>query len=83
MTGLFTRWKKSESSLASYIHTKPLVGNKHTLFDDIIGFEDVKQLFEMAIQAERPVHLYCVDLLRQLNRYLCVHLPDLKGLIMQ
>ena len=57
MTGLFTRWKKSESSLASYIHTKPLVGNKHTLFDDIIGFEDVKQLFEMAIQAERPVHL--------------------------
>ena len=57
MTGLFTRWKKSESSLASYIHTKPLVGKKHTLFDDIIGFEDVKQLFEMAIQAERPVHL--------------------------
>ena len=57
MTGLFTRWKKSESSIASNIHTKPLVGKKHTLFDDIIGFEDVKQLFEMAIQAERPVHL--------------------------
>jgi MoxR-like ATPase len=57
MTGLFTRWKKSESSIASYIHTKPLVGKKHSLFDDIIGFEDVKQLFEMAIQAEKPVHL--------------------------
>jgi MoxR-like ATPase len=57
MTGLFTRWKKSESSIASYIHTKPLVSKKHSLFDDIIGFEDVKQLFEMAIQAEKPVHL--------------------------
>ena len=57
MTGLFTRWKKNESSLASYIRTKPLVGKKHTLFEDIIGFEDVKSLFQMAIQAERPVHL--------------------------
>jgi MoxR-like ATPase len=57
MTGLFTRWKKSESSIASRIRTHPVVGKKHTLFEDIIGFEDVKQLFEMAIQAERPVHL--------------------------
>ena len=57
MTGLFTRLKRSESSIASYIHTKPLVGKKHSLFDDIIGFEDVKQLFEMAIKAEKPVHL--------------------------
>ena len=57
MTGLFTRWKKNESSIASHIHTKPLVGKKHTLFEDVIGFEDVKSLFEMAIPAERPVHL--------------------------
>ena len=57
MTGLFTRWKKNESSSASHIHTKPLVGKKHTLFEDIIGFEDIKSLFEMTIQAERPVHL--------------------------
>jgi Holliday junction DNA helicase RuvB len=57
MTGLFTRWKKNESSLASHIHTKPLVGKKHTLFEDIIGFEDVKSLFELSIKAERPVHL--------------------------
>ena len=57
MTGLFTRWKKNESSIASHIHTRPLVGKKHTLFEDIIGFEDAKSLFEMAIQAERPVHL--------------------------
>ena len=57
MTGLFTRWKKNESSIASHIHTRPLVDKKHTLFEDIIGFEDAKSLFEMAIQAERPVHL--------------------------
>jgi MoxR-like ATPase len=57
MIGLFYRWKKNESSTVSHIHAKPLVGKKHTLFDDIIGFEDVKSLFEMAIQAERPVHL--------------------------
>jgi Holliday junction DNA helicase RuvB len=34
-----------------------LIGNKQGLFDDIIGFEDVKALFEIAIKAERPVHL--------------------------
>jgi hypothetical protein len=34
-----------------------LIGNKQGLFDDIIGFEDVKALFKMAIKAERPVHL--------------------------
>jgi Holliday junction DNA helicase RuvB len=57
LAGLFTRWKKSESSIGSHIYTKPLVGKKHTLFDNIIGFKDVKALFEMAIGAERPVHL--------------------------
>ncbi|HKG87538.1 MAG TPA: AAA family ATPase [Nitrososphaeraceae archaeon] len=38
-----------------YIST--LIGNKSGLLDDIYGFEDVKDLFKMAIQAERPVHL--------------------------
>lgn len=51
MTGLFTRRRKNESSIASYIHRKPLVGKKHALFEDIIGFEDVKSLFEMAVHA--------------------------------
>jgi holliday junction DNA helicase RuvB len=57
MTGLFSRWKKNDPSIASHIRAKPLVGKKQAAFDDIIGFEDVKSLFEMAIQAERPVHL--------------------------
>ena len=34
-----------------------LIGNRQGLFDDIVGFEDVKSLFGMAIKAERPVHL--------------------------
>jgi Holliday junction DNA helicase RuvB len=34
-----------------------LIGNKQELFDDIVGFEDVKDLFERAIKTERPVHL--------------------------
>jgi predicted ATPase with chaperone activity len=34
-----------------------LIGSKQGLFDDIVGFGDVKLLFEMAIKAERPVHL--------------------------
>jgi Holliday junction DNA helicase RuvB len=34
-----------------------LIGNKQELFDDIVGFDDVKDLFKMAIQVERPVHL--------------------------
>lgn len=29
-----------------------LIGSKQGLFDDIVGFEDVKSLFEMAIKAE-------------------------------
>jgi MoxR-like ATPase len=34
-----------------------LIGDKQELFDDVIGFEDIKSLFEMAIKAEKPVHL--------------------------
>jgi hypothetical protein len=28
------------------------IKTRHSLFDDIVGFEDVKQLFGMAIKAE-------------------------------
>jgi len=47
MTGLFSRLKKHESS--SYIRPNPPVGKKEALFDDNIGFDDVKSLFEMII----------------------------------
>ena len=57
MMRLFSRWKKRETETLS-LNNKPIfIGNKHGLFDDIVGFDDVKHLFKMAIQAERPVHL--------------------------
>ena len=62
---LFGRWKKGDGGEATHTHysksnnnNKPhLIGSKNRLFDNIVGFEDVKALFEMAIGAERPVHL--------------------------
>jgi MoxR-like ATPase len=54
---LFGRWKKDTGILSQ--NNRPIIIKKakHSLFDDIVGFEDVKTLFEMAIEAERPVHL--------------------------
>jgi DNA replicative helicase MCM subunit Mcm2 (Cdc46/Mcm family) len=57
MMKLFRRWKNSGHKIYPQ-HSKPILfGNKQSLFDDIYGFNDVKDLFEMAIHAERPVHL--------------------------
>ena len=54
MMKLFGRWKKGNP----YTINKPIIiRKKYSLFDDIVGFEDVKDLFIMAIKAERPVHL--------------------------
>src|ERR671918_1642334 len=53
---LFSRWRKSEEKVRIKNKSILKVG-KQALFDDIVGFEDVKLLFEMAIKAERPVHL--------------------------
>ena len=55
---LFSRWKKGNIDTLSQ-NNKPIIirNTKHSLFDDIVGFEDVKDLFKMAVQAERPVHL--------------------------
>jgi MoxR-like ATPase len=57
MLKLFGRWKKDTGILSQ--NNRPIIIKKakHSLFDDIVGFEDVKTLFEMAIEAERPVHL--------------------------
>jgi hypothetical protein len=55
---LFSRWRKSGGEVRFKHNNKSiLIGSKQGLFDDIIGFKDVKTLFEMAIKAERPVHL--------------------------
>jgi predicted ATPase with chaperone activity len=57
MMKLFSRWKKSDTETLSQNNKPIIIRNKNGLFDDIVGFEDVKDLFKMAIQAERPVHL--------------------------
>ena len=60
---LFSRWRKSDGKIHAHTHgnrgnnKSVLIGSKQGLFDNTIGFEDVKALFEMAIKAERPVHL--------------------------
>jgi MoxR-like ATPase len=55
---LFSRWKRGNADTISQ-NNKPIIirNTKQSLFDDIVGFEDVKSLYEMAIKAERPVHL--------------------------
>jgi hypothetical protein len=56
---LFIRWRsRGEVRHSNKANNKSvLIGNEQGLFDNIVGFEDVKSLFEMAIKAERPVHL--------------------------
>jgi MoxR-like ATPase len=59
----FSRWRNGNREVRTrsnkYKHNiqSILIGSKQGLFDDIVCFEDVKLLFEMAIKAERPVHL--------------------------
>ena len=63
---LFNRWRKRDGEAththnSNTNHKSVLIGNKQGLFDDIVGFKDVRVLFEMAIKAERPVHLLLCD----------------------
>jgi MoxR-like ATPase len=55
---LFSRLRRRNGGVNRQGNNKSiLIGNKQELFDEIVGFDDVKALFKMAIQAERPVHL--------------------------
>ena len=56
MMKIFNRLKKSEPEILRQ-NDNLIFGNKQGLFDDICGFNDVKNLFKMAIRTERPVHL--------------------------
>jgi hypothetical protein len=57
MMKLFGRWKKAGSEIRPPNNKSNHIEIRQGLFDDIYGFLDVKDLFEMAIHAERPVHL--------------------------
>jgi MoxR-like ATPase len=58
---LLSRWKNRGGNASTHNedtnHKLILIGQKQGLFDDIYGFQDVKDLFEMAMHAEKPVHL--------------------------
>jgi DNA replicative helicase MCM subunit Mcm2 (Cdc46/Mcm family) len=54
---LFSRWRKRNGEIRIKHNKSVLIGNRQGLFDDIVGFEDVKSLFGMVIKAEKPVHL--------------------------
>ena len=57
MMKLFNRWKKSRPEILPHNNKPFLLRKKQDLFDDIYRYNDVKDLFKMAIRAERPVHL--------------------------
>jgi Holliday junction DNA helicase RuvB len=58
MMKLFSLWIRGKTETLSQNNKPMIIKNvKHSLFDDIVGFDDVKDLFKMAVQAERPVHL--------------------------
>jgi Holliday junction DNA helicase RuvB len=56
MIELFNKWRKRRPEIFTRTGNS-IFGNKHGLFDDVYGFQDVKDLFNMAIHTERPVHL--------------------------
>ena len=81
---LFSRLRKSEGEVRFKHNNKSiLIGNKQGLFDDIVGFEDVKTLFEMAIKAERPVHLLLCGPPSSGKSLFMSSLINLKGLTMR
>jgi Holliday junction DNA helicase RuvB len=53
---LFSAWrnKKKDAQLA---HPYSRSKKSTSLFDNIVGFEDIKEIFDMAINAEKPVHV--------------------------
>jgi Holliday junction DNA helicase RuvB len=66
---LFGRWRKNNNSNDLPVpqldgnvrrYFKPAIGQKPGLFDSIVGFSDVKELFDMCIRADKPVHLLLV-----------------------
>ena len=59
---LFSRWRKSDGKVRIKHNNKSiLIGNRQELFDGIVGFEDVKIPFEMAIKAEMYETTFIVD----------------------
>ena len=83
MMRLISRWKKRNSETISQNNNQIIIRDtKHSLFDDVIGYEDVKDVFERAVKAERPVHLLLCGPPAS-AKSLFMSSQNLKGLIMQ
>ena len=86
---LFGRWRNRGDKAWAKTHNNRgnnkslLIGNKQGLFDDIVGFGEVKSLFEMAIKAERPVHLLLCGPPSSGKSLFMTSLTRLEGLTMQ
>jgi hypothetical protein len=63
---LFSRWRKNSNDIpvseldGNRRYSKAAIGQRRGLFDGIVGFDDVKGLFDMSIRADKPVHLLLV-----------------------
>jgi len=64
--GLFSRWRKNSNHPSvseldgNRRYSKATTGQRGGLFAGIVGFDDVKELFQMSIRADKPVHLLLV-----------------------
>jgi len=56
---VFGRWRKNSNNIpvseldGNRRYSKPAIGQKRSLFDGIVGFDDVKELFDMSIRADK------------------------------
>src|SRR6059058_5513621 len=63
---LFSRWRKNSNNIpvskleGNKRNSHAAIGQRRGLFDGIVGLDDLKELFDMSIRAEKPVHLLLV-----------------------
>ena len=63
---LFSRWRKNSNNIpvskleGNKRNSHAAIGQRRGLFDGIVGLDDLKELFDMSIRADRSVHLLLV-----------------------
>jgi hypothetical protein len=64
-TSILCNSKKKDTRLEESLSVKPVLSEKNTqysdaLFDDILGYDDIKALFRRAISSDKQVHILLV-----------------------